>query len=52
MRSTAAAIALCLGICAGFFYATTTTLDDMTRRDCRAGIEKACAALDKAGLDR
>jgi hypothetical protein len=29
------------------FYSITTTLDDMTRRDCAAGIQKACRALQK-----
>jgi len=27
------------------YYSVTTTLDDMTRRDCAAGIQKACKAL-------
>jgi len=27
------------------YYSVTTTLDDMTRRDCAAGIQKACQAL-------
>lgn len=51
MRLTAAT-ALWLMILAGFWYATTSTLDDMTRVDCRAGVQRACAALDKAGLKR
>lgn len=51
MRTTLG-ITLWLGIFAGFWYATTTTLDDMTRKDCRAGIERACDELKQAGLAR
>lgn len=47
-----AALTLWIGIAVGFWYATTTTLDDMTRIDCRAGIERACTELDKARLPR
>ena len=31
----------------GFFYCLTTTLDDMTRRDCDYGVQAACEALKK-----
>ena len=27
------------------WYSLTSTLDDMTQRDCNAGIQKACEAL-------
>tara|TARA_R110001592_G_scaffold93338_2_gene271082 strand:- start:731 stop:1000 length:270 start_codon:yes stop_codon:yes gene_type:complete len=27
------------------FYCMTSTLDDLTQRDCNAGIQKACEAL-------
>ena len=27
------------------YYSVTTTLDDMTQRDCAAGIQKACEAI-------
>ncbi len=30
-----------------FFYAMTTTLDDMTKRDCDFGIQAACEELKK-----
>ncbi len=30
-----------------FWYSLTTTLDDMTRRDCLAGVEKACSSLEQ-----
>ena len=29
------------------YYSLTTTLDDMTQRDCAAGVQKACEALQK-----
>ena len=38
-----AACTLLLG--GAFWYSITTTLDDMTQRDCNAGIQKACQAL-------
>ena len=28
-----------------FHYSLTTTLDDLTQRDCEAGVVKACEAL-------
>ena len=31
----------------GFWYTLSTTLDDLTLRDCKAGITKACNALNK-----
>jgi hypothetical protein len=51
MRATATATTLCLALAAGFFYCLTTTLDDMTRRDCQAGVQAACAQLQAAGLE-
>jgi hypothetical protein len=44
MRTTFA-LTLCLALVAGFWYSLTTTLDDMIRRDCKLGIQRACAAL-------
>ena len=44
MRTTYS-IGLCLALAAGFWYCLTTTLDDMTRRDCELGVQAACAAL-------
>ena len=38
-----AAAAILLG--GAFWYSLNATLDDMTRRDCAAGIQKACQAL-------
>jgi len=29
-----------------FWYSLTTTLDDITRRDCLAGMQKACMQLE------
>jgi len=38
--------AVCTLLLSGaFWYSLTTTLDDMTRNDCAAGIKKACDAL-------
>jgi len=31
-----------------FFYSLTQTLDDLTQRDCKAGVVKACEALTGA----
>lgn len=45
MRSFLPATALCLTLTAGFWYCLTTTLDQMTAADCRAGIQKACDSL-------
>jgi len=28
-----------------FWVSLTTTLDDMTKRDCAAGVQKACEAI-------
>jgi len=32
---------------AGFWFALTSTLDDMTRRDCEYGVQAACEQLKK-----
>lgn len=40
-----AAAALYCGIWAAFYYCLTTTLDDLTQRDCNQGIRAACEAL-------
>ena len=29
-----------------FWYCLTTTLDDLTLRDCKAGVTSACQSLD------
>lgn len=50
MRSTLASAALWAAITAGFWYALTTSLTDMTRRDCRAGAERACLQLKADGV--
>lgn len=42
---------LCLALAAGFWFCLTTTLDDMTRRDCLQGRQAACAQLQTAGLE-
>lgn len=50
MRTTITSLALCAGLTAGFWYALTTSLTDMTMRDCRAGVERACAELKRDGV--
>jgi hypothetical protein len=50
MRPNISASLLCLALSAGFWYSITTSLDDMTRQDCRAGVQRACDQLAKAGL--
>lgn len=32
---------------AAFFFTLNSTLDDMTRRDCRAGVHEACQAIQE-----
>lgn len=50
MRSTIAAAALWAAIITGFWFALTSSLTDMTRRDCRAGAELACKQLQRDGV--
>jgi len=46
IRCNAVVTAVCSLLVGGaFWYSLTTTLDDMTQRDCNAGIQKACEAL-------
>jgi hypothetical protein len=42
---------LCLLLGAAAFYSLTTSLTDMTRADCRAGIERACQQLKADGVE-
>jgi len=35
----------CVLLGGGFWYSLTTTLDDMTKRDCKAGVQRACDSL-------
>ena len=37
----------CVLFSATAWYCLTTTLDDMTKRDCLAGVQKACTALEQ-----
>jgi hypothetical protein len=50
MRTILLGSTLCLGLTAGFWYSLTSTLTDMTIRDCRAGVQKACNQLQKDGV--
>lgn len=45
MRTFLASSALCAALSIGFWYALTSTLTDMTRRDCQAGVAAACQQL-------
>jgi hypothetical protein len=45
MRTIFTSSTLCLALMAGAWFCLTSTLDDMTRADCRAGIQRACSAL-------
>ena len=38
-------IVTCTLIGGAFWVSLTTTLDDMTKRDCASGVQKACEAL-------
>lgn len=50
MRTFLASSTLCLALAVGFFYAVTTSLTDLTIRDCRAGVERACEQLRQDGV--
>lgn len=41
---------LCLLLGAAAFYSLTTTLTDMTKADCLAGVERACRQLQQDGV--
>ena len=42
---TLAILAMVAGLAGAFHWCLTTTLDDMTRADCNAGVVAACQAL-------
>lgn len=44
------AFSLCLSIGAGFWYALTSTLTDMTKADCLYGVQSACDQLKRDGV--
>lgn len=50
MRSTLASAALWAAITCGFWFALTSSLTDMTRRGCQAGVEQACLQLKADGV--
>jgi hypothetical protein len=50
MRTTLISATLCATLAAGFWYALTSTLTDLTIRDCKAGALSACAQLQKYGV--
>ena len=45
MAGPAVTVAAAILLGGAFWYSLNTTLDDMTRKDCAAGIQKACQAL-------
>jgi hypothetical protein len=50
MRTFIASTALWLSLGAGFWFALTSTLTDMTRADCEAGVQNACVQLVRDGV--
>jgi hypothetical protein len=50
MRTFLASTGLCLALSAGFWFALTSTLTDLTIRDCRAGVTEACEQLRRDGV--
>jgi len=50
MQAFLASSVLCLGLSAGFWFALTSTLTDMTKADCYAGVERACDQLNRDGV--
>jgi hypothetical protein len=50
MRTFLASTGLCLALSAGFWFALTSTLTDLTTRDCRAGVSQACEQLRRDGV--
>jgi hypothetical protein len=49
MRTLFAYAGLWLTIGAGFWFALSSTMNDMTRRDCQLGSQRACIQLAKDG---
>lgn len=49
MRPFLASATLCLALGLGFWYALTSTLTEMTQRDCEAGVQRACDQLKREG---
>lgn len=50
MRTFLASASLCLALSAGFWFALTSTLTNMTASDCRAGVTAACDQLKRDGV--
>ena len=42
---TIACVTIATGFTGAFWWTLTTTLDDMTRKDCLAGVANACRVL-------
>ena len=50
MRTFLTSTTLCLSLGAGFWFALTSSLTDMTRADCLAGVQRACDQLNQDGV--
>lgn len=50
MRTFLASSALCLSLSAGFWFALTSSLTDMTKADCLAGVQRACNQLQREAV--
>lgn len=50
MPTFLASFTLCLALCFGFWYALSTSLTDLTIRDCQAGVQSSCNQLRQDGV--
>ena len=50
MRTFFVSSLLWIGLGAGFWYALTSTLTDMTKADCLYGVQRACDQLNRDGV--
>jgi len=50
MRTTLISATLCATLLAGFWCALSSTLTNLTIRDCKAGVERACVQLRQDGV--
>lgn len=47
LLTTVKTLLMLTGLSLAFYYCLTTTLDDMTRRDCQLGVAAACKELSR-----
>jgi hypothetical protein len=50
MRTFLASTTLCLALGVGFWYSLTSSLTNLTIRDCQAGVDRACQQLKADGV--